>query len=163
MSGDGELYDVAIVGFGPAGALPIHRKLGHLEDVNDDGITDLVTHYRAEGSGVSAGDTEACVTGETFDGVPFASCDVVSTVPACGIGFELAVVLPPLMWRRRQRRRMSQADGKRTLSAQTPPNARRWRCYGAGTKSSTMSTQAGSSFTMSSTHWYSGTPSASKV
>jgi hypothetical protein len=69
-----DIFDVADVdtstlAFGPAGAAPRHKKGGHLEDADDDGLTDLVSHYRTQ---------------ET------------------GIGFELAVLLPGLMWLRRR-------------------------------------------------------------
>jgi hypothetical protein len=81
-----ETFDVADVAvttlaFGPSGAPIDHSQGPHFEDVNGDGITDLMAHFRIEETGIAFGDIEACVTGETLDGTPFKGCDDVRTIP----------------------------------------------------------------------------------
>jgi hypothetical protein len=103
--------DVTTLAFFTSGrtgrATPVHTRGGHPEDVNGDGITDLVSHYRTADIGLAFGDDMACVSCELLDGTPFEACDTIRTWPACGIGFELAFLMPPLMWLRQRRRRIA--------------------------------------------------------
>jgi hypothetical protein len=87
-----ETFDVSDVNgtaliFAGDKAVPVH-DLGdstifadHLEDVDSDGLVDLVSHYRTGETGIAFGDLTACLHGETFAGDLFEGCDAVRTVP----------------------------------------------------------------------------------
>jgi hypothetical protein len=106
--------DMTTLAFGPDGAPPAFDLtkpfvylLSHW-DVDGDGRRDLLSSYRIAETGIAIGDTEACLTGETLDGVGFEGCDAVATLMppwSCGLGVELALLLPPLMWMWRRRSR----------------------------------------------------------
>jgi hypothetical protein len=74
--------DSSTLRFGPGGAVPIHEG-GHLEDVDRDGLVDLLQHYRAEDAAIPCGAESATVTGETFDGCRIEGTDTVETAGAC--------------------------------------------------------------------------------
>lgn len=84
--------DAVSLRFGPDGAEPAHELAlsgledGHLEDVDGDGFTDLVTHYDAPATGLEPGDTEACLTGSLADGTAFEGCDEVRVFGTPGRG-----------------------------------------------------------------------------
>jgi hypothetical protein len=77
--------DVTTLTFGVGAQVPDHDLTDgiiyadRLEDVNDDGFTDLVSHYVIDGTGIVSGDTEACISGENFDGVAIYGCDSILT------------------------------------------------------------------------------------
>ncbi len=68
--------DYENIEFGPDGAMPVHVAL---EDVNDDGFTDLVMHFVQKETGIGKGDVEACISGDTLGGQPFLGCDAIKT------------------------------------------------------------------------------------
>lgn len=112
--------DVSTLAFGPAGAPLAHRNGPHRIDVDRDRVKDLLAHFSTEASGLAVGDDEACVTGELVDGTPIEGCDDIRTTPrACGLGFELGLLVAGLMELRRWRRRA------RREAALSPPGARR--------------------------------------
>jgi hypothetical protein len=79
--------DATTLAFGPDGAAPAHdlsdpvEFADHLEDVDGDGFTDLMAHFRTGESGIVFGTLVACVEGAALDGTPFNGCDTVRTVP----------------------------------------------------------------------------------
>jgi hypothetical protein len=104
--------DVTTLSFGPDRAAPafdLRHPLVYLlshRDVNHDDRKDLLPSYWIAETGIAMGDTEACLSGQTLDGMPFEGCDSLTTVappPGCGLSAELALLLPPLMWLYRRR------------------------------------------------------------
>jgi len=96
--------DLTTLAFGPAAA-PLFLWGGmSVIDFDNDDFDDLLVHFRLEESGIVDGDDQACVTGERLNGVPFSGCDGI-TAMACGLGFELVLLLPPLAWLRARRKR----------------------------------------------------------
>jgi hypothetical protein len=73
--------DVTTLAFGPGDASFDHSHGPHFEDLNGDGMTDLMAHFQIEETRIGFGDRMACLSGETLDGTPFSGCDDVRTVP----------------------------------------------------------------------------------
>jgi len=67
------------VTFGPNNASEFH-KVPHMEDVDGDGDYDQVFHFKTQETGIACGDTEATLTGETFDGTQISGTDTIKTV-----------------------------------------------------------------------------------
>jgi len=69
---DATTIDHTTVRFGPAMASEAHEHGGvpkrHEDDINGDGLMDLVFHFRFGATGIACGDTQAILTGSTFDG-----------------------------------------------------------------------------------------------
>ena len=67
----------------------------HFQDVDRDGDIDLLLLFRTQETELVAGQTEACLTGETFGGRPIQGCD---TVKVFGTPDLLLSVRKILMW-----------------------------------------------------------------
>lgn len=77
---DVTMIDESTLAFGPGGAMIAHRH-AHLGDVNEDGIMDLMAHFRTQETGIMMSDTEACLEGYLMGGTPIMGCDVITIVP----------------------------------------------------------------------------------
>lgn len=77
---DVESVDPDTLGFGPLAAPLAHRNGPHAMDHDGDGLLDWVMHFRIEDTGIGTDAVEACVVGETWDGMPVVGCDAVMPV-----------------------------------------------------------------------------------
>src|SRR5882724_3706498 len=76
---DATAVDPTTVRFGPNGteAAPVQSAL---EDVDGDGDTDMILHFKTQDTGIVCGDTSASLTGETFGGQAIEGSDSIKTV-----------------------------------------------------------------------------------
>jgi hypothetical protein len=77
--------DVSSIRFGPGEALPT-ISAARIEDLNLDGLPDLMLHFRTRDSGIQAGDAQVSLSGWTHKGDRFAGNDQIVTV---GITLEI--------------------------------------------------------------------------
>jgi hypothetical protein len=75
-----EDIDVDTLAFGPNGSPVAHRNGPHFDDLDGDGLLDMILHHRIADTGLTGYDTEACLNGETIDGISFEGCDDVTPV-----------------------------------------------------------------------------------
>jgi hypothetical protein len=73
--------DATTLVFGPDDGIPDHFHAPHVEDVNGDGVLDLMAHFVTEEAGIVFGTLVACLSGKMLDGTAFSGCDAVRTVP----------------------------------------------------------------------------------
>jgi uncharacterized protein with PIN domain len=69
--------DIPTVEFGPDGAKANRHKV---KDINKDGLGDLLLRFKIPETGIACGDTEATLTGETFEDQRFTGTDSIKTV-----------------------------------------------------------------------------------
>jgi hypothetical protein len=113
-----ESFDVADVDvnslrFGPADASPFLWAGVTFEDLDEDGSQDMVVYFRIEETGISAGEDQACITGDGLTPPPFFACDAIETPAVEGAGgvpepaqiWQLIGGLAGLGWMYRLRRR----------------------------------------------------------
>lgn len=84
---------------GPAGATEAHANrygpLRHEEDVNGDGLGDLVFHFRTGETGLQCADTKIAVSGETYDGLSFQGSDTIRPVSEADKATVTSITLAP--------------------------------------------------------------------
>ncbi|MFO0793523.1 MAG: PQQ-binding-like beta-propeller repeat protein [Candidatus Brocadiaceae bacterium] len=74
---DATTVDRNTVVFAGASPLPIGKSP---EDVNGDGLLDVVLHFKTQDLNLQPGDTEACLSGKTLDGQDIEGCDSVRII-----------------------------------------------------------------------------------
>jgi hypothetical protein len=86
-SADFDVTDVDVTSLNFEGATPAHDLTDpfvyadHLQDVNEDGYTDLVSHYPAQDTGLTTASTEGCLTGSLLGGEALlGACDSVNVI-----------------------------------------------------------------------------------
>lgn len=70
--------DPLSVKFGQSGASPNKNQT---KDVNEDKKIDRIFYFPTEKTEIKSGDTEACLTGKTFDGLAIKGCVSINIVP----------------------------------------------------------------------------------
>lgn len=69
---------IPLLTFGRTGDERSLKRCG--EDVNEDGLLDLVCHFDNQKAGFKSGDTEGVLRGETVDGRPLEGRDAIRIV-----------------------------------------------------------------------------------
>lgn len=76
---DATTVDPATVHFGSSGTEATPQQFSR-EDVNGDGVIDLILHFRNQATGIRCGNTTASLTGKTFSGQTIQGSDSITTV-----------------------------------------------------------------------------------
>jgi hypothetical protein len=63
---DATQLDITTIQFGPAKASPVYA--GRVDDVNDDGIVDMLLYFDVQDTGIICSDIDAALSGATFGG-----------------------------------------------------------------------------------------------
>jgi hypothetical protein len=73
---DATSLDIDTIVFGPGDALESHNEL-HIEDVNDDGLDDVILHFKTQDLGLTD-ETQLELRGQTNDGTPVKGLDEIT-------------------------------------------------------------------------------------
>jgi len=66
--------------FGPDEMERAHRNGPHFDDLDEDGFLDMLLHFHTASTGIGSDDVEACLMGETWDGLAAIGCDAVNPI-----------------------------------------------------------------------------------
>ena len=79
---DFAVEDVVIetLAFGRGHAYMAHDNGPHFDYIDGDGLLDMLIHHHVADTGIDSDDVEACLTGETYGGMMFKGCDLVTPV-----------------------------------------------------------------------------------